>query len=124
MSGDGFEEARLQSELLELLYWLQGEGFGDDATIPHMLRFVGWPEAEVRRVLERLVERGDVAVQDDVYTLTVLGRSEAARRFADDFAEMMKHGHGECDDPDCDCHDNPESCVSRSVAGDHLPKDP
>jgi hypothetical protein len=118
MSEDGFGDARLHTELLELLYWLEGEGFGADATVAGILRFVAWPEADVRRVLDRLIDRGDVALRGDAYALTDIGRGDARRRFADDFADLMKHGHGECDDPDCDCHDNPlgaADCRGRHV---------
>jgi hypothetical protein len=110
--GSGLDEARLQSELLELLYWLEGEGFGAEATIAGMRRFVSNGDADVRAALDRLVARGDVAVEADVYALTAVGRREAGRQFADDFADMIKRGHGECDDPSCDCHDNPLGAVA------------
>ena len=96
-----------RDELLELLYWLEGEGFREHATVSGMRQFVGWPEDDVRDTLARLVERGDVMADGPSFRLTESGRREAARRFADDFAELLKQGHGECDDPDCDCHTNP-----------------
>ncbi len=104
MTDDDSRAWQLQSELLELLYWLEGEGFGTDATVPTMLRFIAYAEPEVRATLDRLIARGDIVQRGETYLLTDLGRSDAKRRFADDFAELMHHGHGECEDPACECH--------------------
>lgn len=101
-----------EDELLELLYWFEGEGFGGVATIVTITRFINLEESLVRRTLTRLLLRGDVmfdemgSVEDAPaeYRLTESGRREAARRFAAEFAPMLSQGHGECSDPDCDCH--------------------
>ncbi len=101
-----------EDELLELLYWFEGEGFGGVATIVTITRFINLEESLVRRTLNRLLLRGDVMFDemgsvDDApaeYRLTESGRREAARRFAAEFAPMLSQGHGECSDPDCDCH--------------------
>ncbi|MCY7380809.1 MAG: hydrogenase maturation protease [Gemmatimonadaceae bacterium] len=63
----------------------------------------------VRRVeaLLRLMARGDVLLvtsRTAEYRLTETGRREAARRFAAEFAPLLSQGHGECSDPECDCH--------------------
>ena len=109
--GDGIAR---QDELLELLYWVEGEKIPGAATVVGMSRFLTYNEAEVRAVLMRLVERGDVTPPDDEdgeYRLTELGRREAGRRFAEEFAPMLAQGHGECNDPNCDCHTNPAGAV-------------
>ena len=96
-----------EDELLELLYWFEGEGFVAVATLAGITRFASLPESLVERTLERLVARGDVlldSAKGDEYRLTETGRREAARRFAAEFAPMLSQGHGECSDPDCDCH--------------------
>lgn len=97
-----------EDELLELLYWFEGEGFGAVADVAGIVRFTTLPEPLVRRTLERLVARGDVTAVDDgraaTYRLTAPGRREAARRFAAEFAPLLGRGHGECSDPNCDCH--------------------
>ena len=109
MSEEPGREIALRDELLELFYWLEGEGFGEHASVAGMRQFVAWPEAEVRAALASLVARGDVSATADGerFRLTDVGRREAARRFADDFAPLLRQGHGECNDPDCDCHTNP-----------------
>jgi hydrogenase maturation protease len=117
---DGGRSVQREDELLELLYWFEGEGFGGVATIDGIVRFTTIEEGAVRRTLARLVDRGDVEL--DVargmeYRLTETGRREAARRFAAEFAPMLSQGHGECSDPNCDCHTSeggPAACHARS----------
>lgn len=105
-----------RDEVLELLYWLEGEGFAGSASLAGLTRFLVLPEAETETTLGALVARGDV-VQDEVsgqYALTELGRREAARRFRDDFAPLLAQGHGECNDPDCECRSGgPAECHGR-----------
>ena len=105
-NGAGGDIAR-EDELLELLYWFEGEGFGGVASIEGIIRFTNLSEQLVRRTLDRLESRGDVtldASRGAEYRLTESGRREAARRFAAEFAPLLSQGHGECSDPDCDCH--------------------
>lgn len=97
-----------EDELLELLYWFEGEGFHGVADMQGIVRFTAMEEALVARTLVRLVARGDVRLDDSSstsqYRLTEGGRREAARRFAEEFAPMLSQGHGECNNADCDCH--------------------
>ncbi|MEJ7811314.1 MAG: hypothetical protein WKG32_12960 [Gemmatimonadaceae bacterium] len=105
--GDGGQEIAREDELLELLYWFEGEGFGGVATLGGITRFTTLAEPVVRRTLDRLIGRGDVVLdarEAGEYRLTEPGRREAARRFAAEFAPLLSQGHGECSDPDCDCH--------------------
>jgi hypothetical protein len=108
--GDAGREIAREDELLELLYWFEGEGFGGVATFDGIARFTSLDAPLVRQTLDRLIARGDVmsvvvdASQREEYRLSEPGRREAARRFAAEFAPMLSQGHGECSDPDCDCH--------------------
>ena len=98
-----------RDEVLEMLYWIEGEGFSGAATLAAIARFLTHDAADVQRVLTLLVERGDVTHTPATgeYRLTDIGRREAGRRFAEEFAPMLSQGHGECNDPNCDCHTNP-----------------
>jgi hypothetical protein len=49
-----------QDEMLDLLFWLEGEGFPGHATLPTIARFLTWSEGDAERILRRLVARGDV----------------------------------------------------------------
>ncbi len=102
-----------QDEVLQLLYWLEGEGFGADATLAGIVRFIAQSEPEVRDALDQLVRRGDITVDEAGrrYRLTGVGSGEAGRRFAEEFAPLLQPGHGECADPTCDCHTNPAAAT-------------
>lgn len=95
--------------MLEMLYWTEGEGFSGAATLDAIARFLTHAAADVLRTLSELVARGDATYDAATgeYRLTESGRKEAARRFAEEFAPMLSQGHGECNDPNCDCHSNP-----------------
>ncbi|MBA3270005.1 MAG: hypothetical protein H0T71_05790 [Acidobacteria bacterium] len=96
-----------QDEVLQVMYWLRGEGLADDVAPADIARFTGASPADALVVLERLVERSLVGmVHGDAqrrFNLTPEGVREGGRRFADEFADLTKPGHGECNDPDCDC---------------------
>lgn len=108
----------LRDEILELLYWLEGEGFGGESNLPAMARFLTYDESVIQPVLEGLRARGDVTASGSPpeYELTEVGRREAARRFAEEFAPMLNQGHGECSDPDCDCHTDPAAAAECHAA--------
>ncbi len=110
-----------RDEILEFLYWVEGEGLQGSGTLAGMVRFLSHPEADVRATLQELGSRGDV-IRDDVtgeYQLTGTGRREAARRFAEEFAPLLNQGHGECSDPNCDCHTNPAAAAECHAARAH-----
>ena len=107
-------------EVLQIMYWLHGERLGaaDVATIE---RLAGLDAAVIQRALERLVARSLVirggADARAEYRLTEDGIREGGRRFADEFADITKPGHGECGDPDCDCQrtGSPADCRHRAT---------
>lgn len=104
----GGEIAR-RDEVLEMLYWIEGEGFGGASSLDAIARFLTHAAADVARTLDDLVASGDAArdAATGEYRLTESGRREAARRFAEEFTPLLSQGHGECNDPNCDCHANP-----------------
>jgi hypothetical protein len=121
MTDDAGRPIALQDELLELLYWLEGEGFAGSATLGGMMRFLSHPAHEVRDTLDRLARRGDIVLDEasGEYRLTEIGRREAARRFAEEFAPLLRQGHGECNDPGCECHTNPAAAAECHAARAH-----
>ncbi len=95
-----------EDEVLQVMYWLRGEGLSPDASPSDVVRFTGSSVDDVVTVLSRLIERGFVRRAGGdalLFTLTAEGVREGGRRFADEFADITKPGHGECGDPDCDC---------------------
>lgn len=98
-----------RDQLLELLYWIEGEGFPGATPIDALARLLTQPVEFVAATLEDLLRRREVALDpaSGEYKLTEAGRREGARRFADEFAPLLSQGHGECNDPACECHSDP-----------------
>ena len=114
MSDDGLAA---QDEVLQVMYWLRGEKLAEDVNAEELARFVGASELVLDGALERLAVLGLVRVVPGGggtlrYALTEDGAREGGRRFADEFAELTKPGHGECGDPECECRQtgNIEDC--------------
>lgn len=118
MTNDSGGDIARRDELLELLYWIEGEGFSGAATPAAIARFLTHPPDQVLGTLQQLVARGDVTYEavSDQYRLSDTGRHEAARRFAEEFTPMLSQGHGECNDPNCDCHADPMSAAECHAA--------
>ena len=113
MTNEPGNEIARRDELLELLYWTEGEGFHGAATLDAITRFIARDREQVLQTLQDLVNYGDVAYDASTaeYRLTETGRKEAARRFAEEFAPLLSQGHGECNDPNCDCHSDPKAAA-------------
>ena len=104
----------LRDEMLELLYWLEGEGFGGAATLAAIARFLDQPPEQAQATLSSLIEREEVVASGGEYRLTEAGRREGARRFAEEFSPLLAQGHGECNDPACECRTlGPAECHGR-----------
>ncbi len=95
-----------RDEILQVMYWMAGEGFGQEFTLADLRKFLSAGDDVLEDNLEQMVSTGLLErVGGERYALTEQGRREGGRRFADDFEDMLKPGHFECDEPDCDCHD-------------------
>ncbi len=95
-----------RDEVLQVMYWMAGEGFGEEFTLADLRKFLTAGDNILKENLEQMVSNGLLErVGGDKYALTAQGKREGGRRFADEFEEMLKPGHFECDEPDCDCHD-------------------
>ncbi len=111
-----------RDEILQVMFWLQGEGFGDQLDPLLLERFLGVEAAIGTQYLDQLTEEKLlVRNADGRYALTPDGRQLGARVFADEFADLTKPGHGECG-ADCWCHASPdeaEACVQARFGGSH-----
>ena len=111
---NGESSIRRRDELLQVLYWLAGEGLASAASARELIVFLPEEtEAVLNADLLALAAAGLVEpAGEQRFRLTQRGREEGARRFADDFAELTRQAHGACSDPDCDCHVNgPQYCT-------------
>lgn len=114
MSPDPADAIRRRDEILQVLFWMRGEGLAEAAGPAELGVFLNEDAAAVLAAdLIALAESGLLApAGDGRYALTDSGRKEAGRRFQEDFEELMHQGHGACSDPNCDCHAlGPEACV-------------
>jgi len=107
-----------RSEILQVMYWLRGEGFGDQVDPSLLERFLGVDAGIGVQYLDRLVIEGYVEQVGDRYTLSELGSREGALEFASSFSELTRPTHGECS-ADCWCHNSPEeaeACASERAS--------
>ncbi len=94
-----------QDEILQVIYWMRGEGFGEKVSIPDLQRFLDASDEILTANLTQLGKNALVELDETgKYELTASGVHEGGRRFADEFDGLLKQGHYECDDPDCDCN--------------------
>ena len=112
-----------RSEILQVMYWLRGEGFGDLVDAGLVERFLGVDAKVGVTYLDRLVEEGFVLRDGDWYVLSETGLLEGAQEFNDSFSDLMRPTHGECS-TDCWCHASAEeadACMAARVGHDHGP---
>jgi hypothetical protein len=96
-----------RSEILQVMYWLHGEGLGDVVDAQALERFLGVEADEAVHHLNRLVVQGYLLPVGSAYTLSEEGLREGAQEFASSFADLTRPTHGECS-ADCWCHASPE----------------
>lgn len=110
-----------RSEILQVMYWLRGEGFGDLVDAPLIERFLGVEAERGLSYLDRLVVEGYLTIDGEWYALSPLGLEQGAQEFMDSFGELMRPAHGECSE-DCWCHmsaDEADACVAHRREHDH-----
>lgn len=104
-------ELRWRDEILQMLYWMKGEGLGTEVTPDQLNRFLQLTPAQFSTALQSLLGTQLVAGTTDragnpCFRLTESGVEEGKRRFTDEFSPYLgKENHLACNDPNCDCHD-------------------
>ncbi len=110
------DELYWRDEILQVMYWYRGEGFGESVTVRDLRTFLPADEHLLTTQMDNMVTEGYLVREDDAspprYAFTAYGAKEGARRFADEFAGLTGQAHGECG-PDCPhCKDIPrDKCV-------------
>jgi hypothetical protein len=118
---DEFEALRIRDEVLQAMYWMRSEGLAEAPSAAELARFLAVPAPTLAPYLERFTRDGLLEAAADCYRLTPAGEEMGKRTFADEFADMTRPGHGQCDD-DCWCHDSPEEaarCLEERAGGTH-----
>ena len=104
------EALRVRDEVLQALYWMRAEGLAEAPAAAELARFLAVSSETLGPYLDRFVDDGYLETAEGGYRLTELGEREGRSSFADEFADLTRPGHGECDD-DCWCHESPEEAA-------------
>ena len=104
------ERLRIRDEVLQALYWMRSEGIADAPPAAELARFLAVPRATLEPYLESFAGDGLLERAGEGWRLSAEGEQAGKRAFADEFADMTRPTHGECDD-DCWCHDSPEEAA-------------
>ena len=97
---DPMAALRCRDDVLQAMYWMRGEGFGEEADAGMLGNFLVVDEDLLREQLEILTEEGYLEGSGGRYRLSELGVKEGGRRFADEFAGLQSTAHGDCG-PEC-----------------------
>ena len=112
---DPVEDLRWRDELLQVMYWLRGEGLREDVTADELRRFLETDPGLLGARLAQLVAEGyaDTVPGEPVrYRLSPRGSTEGQRRFLDEFAPFLgRESHNQCGDPECTCQTSGEACA-------------
>ncbi len=103
------------------MYWMRSEGLGDAPSLAELARFLAVPAATLAPYLDRFVSEGYLEPVGQSFSLTTTGIDAGRRTFAEEFADLTRPGHGECD-ADCWCHDSPDEaarCLEERVQHAH-----
>jgi hypothetical protein len=104
------EALRIRDEVLQAMYWMRSEGLADAPSAEELARFLAVPASTLAFYLERFVDDGYLELGGTGYSLTPVGEETGKRAFADEFADLTRPTHGECDE-DCWCHESPEEAA-------------
>jgi hypothetical protein len=110
-----------RSEILQVMYWLRGEGLGDVVDPPLLERFLGVDASVGVRYLEQLVQDGYLEPVRGGYAMSESGLAEGRTEFAMSFADMTRPTHGECS-ADCWCQSSVEEALA--CAAERAPRPP
>lgn len=101
-----------RSEILRVVYWLRGEGYGDLVDVGLIEQFLGVDAATGMTFLDCLVDEGLLVRDGNWYALSARGWRKGEEEFATAFSDMLRPTHGECS-PECWCQfstDETDAC--------------
>jgi hypothetical protein len=110
-----------RSEILQVMYWLRGEGLGEVVDAPLLERFLGVDASVGVGYLDQLVRDGYLERARNGYVMSESGLAEGRTEFAMSFAELTRPTHGECS-ADCWCQSSVEEALA--CAAERAPRSP
>lgn len=108
-----------RSEILRLMYWLRGEGYGDVVDAPTLERFLGVDAIIGLTYLDGLVEDGLVVRDGEWYALSETGLIDGEEAYLTAFSDLLTSSDGECS-PECWCQmsaEEAEACSAQRERG-------
>jgi len=114
---DALDLLMLREEVLQICFWYEGEGFGDQLTPKAVLPFMQANPKQVAKVFDELVLTGEMLAVDQHYAFSDDGKRKAARMFAETFTEFQLASHGECN---AGCCDGDEPCTHDHDGHEHV----
>ncbi len=100
-----------RSEILQVMYWLRGEGLGEVVDAPLLERFLGVGAEVGVRYLDRLVVDGYLNQTQGGYVLSEVGLDDGKTEFALSVADLTRPAPGVCR-ADCWCHNSVEEAIA------------
>ena len=100
-----------RSEILQVMYWLRGEGLGDVVDAALLERFLGVDAEHGVGYLDQLVLDGYLEPVAGGYVMSATGLAEGKTEFAMSFADLTRPTHGECS-ADCWCQTSVEEALA------------
>lgn len=97
---DPMAALRCRDDILQAMYWMRGEGFGEETDGQMLQSFLVVDEDLLQEQLGILAEEGYLEESRGRYRLSELGIKEGGRRFADEFSGLQSTAHGDCG-PEC-----------------------
>ncbi|MEO7905708.1 MAG: hypothetical protein ABIT06_01930 [Saprospiraceae bacterium] len=117
-----------REEILQVLYWMQGENLADTVPFNRLLSLLNTNTGNLLHHLQKNIDAGYLLSRDEILDensliqLTPSGKKEAGGIFRNAFEGMQKAGHGECG-PDCEfCYlegEKLEDCVHNCADSHH-----
>ena len=107
---DELESLRIRDEVLQAMYWMRSEGLAEEPSGAELARFLAVPAQTLGAYLDRFVADGYLEPTSAGFRLTPIGQETGKRSFAEEFADLTRPTHGQCDD-DCWCHEDPEEAA-------------
>jgi hypothetical protein len=113
--GSALDAVFWRDEVLQVMFWMRGEGLGAMATAESLATFLNTDAATLRGHLDLMVKEKYLSRKASQYALTEFGRQQGARLFVQEFAGLTNQAHGECNNPNCACQtQGPAACESRT----------
>ena len=104
------EALRIRDEVLQAMYRMRAEGLAERPAANELAGFLAVPASTLEPFLLRFTEEEYLECDGERFHLTEKGTELGKRSFADEFADLTRPTHGECDE-DCWCHSSPEEAA-------------